>query len=92
MLKLVMNAIYGKLIQNVEGFKNSQVLHLQLELREGGEWTAHGKTWDVFFGEGEFLGVVHSVDREVRQKSLVQAGWRVLELSRLQMLMNHYWE
>ena len=89
MLKLVMNAIYGKLIQNVEGFKNSQVYTSSSSFVRA----ANGrrmKDMDVFFGEGEFLGVVHSVDREVRQKSLVQAGWRVLELSRLQMLMNHY--
>ena len=89
MLKLVMNAIYGKLIQNVEGFKNSQVY------TSGSSFVraANGRRMqdmDVFFGEGEFLGVVHSVDKQVRQKSLVQAGWRVLELSRLQMLMNHY--
>ena len=34
--------------------------------------------------------VVHSVDKTVLQKSLVQVGWRVLEFSRLQMLMNHF--
>ena len=89
MLKLVMNAIYGKLIQNVEGFKNSQVYTSSSSFVRA----ANGRRMqdmDVFFGEGEFLGVVHSVDKQVRQKSLVQAGWRVLELSRLQMLMNHY--
>ena len=89
MLKLVMNAIYGKLIQNVEGFKNSQ-LYTEVGKFVKAVNGRRMKDFDVIFGDEEFLGIVHCIGNTVLQKSLVQAGWRVLCLSRLQMLRNHY--
>ena len=89
MLKLVMNAIYGKLIQNVEGFKNSW-LYTEADKFVNAVNGRRMKDFEVIFGEEEFLGIVHCIGKEVMQKSLVQTGWRVLELSRLQMLRNHY--
>ena len=89
MLKLVMNAIYGKLIQNVETFKNSQ-LYTEARKFANAMNGRRMKDFDVIFGDTEFLGIVHSIGNIVLQKSLVQAGWRVLCLSRLQMLRNHY--
>ena len=91
-LKLVLNSIYGKLIQRVEGFKHSRLY----TSRKSWIKAVNGrrvKDVDIIYNEDndpEFLGVVHNIVREVLQKSLVQDGWRVLELSRLYMLKIHY--
>ena len=53
MLKLVMNAIYGKLIQNVEGFKNSQ-LYTEVGKFVKAVNGRRMKDFDVIFGDEEF--------------------------------------
>ncbi|CAE7541998.1 unnamed protein product, partial [Symbiodinium pilosum] len=45
---------------------------------------------DVFSSDEDFLGVVQNYGKALLQKSLVQTGYRVLELSRLMMMKNHH--
>ena len=88
--KLVMNAIYGKLIQNLEGHHSTGV-HTNVD-----SWikalNGHRMKDIDAMGEGDsFLGFVHYVSPTPRlQTSPVHMGWRVLELSRLMMMKNHY--
>ena len=89
MLKLVMNAMYGKLIQRCEHCRCSQVYTDAAKFVR----TANGyrmQDMDVFGSDEDFLGVVQNYGKALLQKSLVQTGYRVLELSRLMMMKNHY--
>ena len=89
MLKLVMNSMYGKLVQRCEQCRCSKVF------TDGAKFVraANGhRMCDLdWFGEDEdFMAVVQDLGRVVVQKSLVQTGHRVLELSRLMMMKYHY--
>ena len=89
-IKLAMNSIYGKLIQNVETFRSAAVhtnIQSWLQALDG-----HRMTDISVMGTGdEFVGLIHYAGAKTQlQKSPVHMGWRVLELSRLQMLSNHY--
>ena len=49
----------------MESFKNSQVYTSSSSFVRAAN-RRRMKDMDVFFGESEFLGVVHSVDKQVR--------------------------
>ena len=90
MLKLVMNAIYGKVCQNMEGYKNTNLYTDEAKFVRA--MNGHRmQDFDWLEDGGGFLGFIHNVGPRPRlQKSLIQVGWRVLELSRLLMMKNHY--
>ena len=94
MLKLVMNSIYGKLVQNMENYGNTSV-YTDVKSFKRAQEQATASNWEIQVEEMEeggcFLGIVHRIRAKPQlQRSPVQVGWRVLELSRLMMLRNHY--
>ena len=89
MMKLTMNAVNGKFMQRCENCRCSQVYS------DTGKFVqaANGhrvQDLDFFGSEEDFLGVVQNHSKVIVQKSLVQVAHRVLELSRLMMMRNHY--
>ena len=90
LLKLVMNAMYGKLIQRYENNSTSLIYTEPAKFVRAANGSRM-QDLDVFSTGEEFVGVVHRVQsKPVLQKSMVQIGFRVLELSRLMLMQIHY--
>ena len=89
-IKLVMNSMYGKLIQRCENNVTTKIC------TDAKNWIRASNNHrvqdlDVFSQDGEFVGVIHNVcNRPVVQQSMVQIGFRVLELSKLMLTKIHY--
>ena len=89
-LKLVLNGVYGMFMQNVQGFSNTN-LYVEPSKFVKAINGARMCDFDVLEGDSDcFLGLVSNARKQTLQTSLVQVGWRVLELSKLEMLVNHY--
>jgi hypothetical protein len=90
-IKLVMNAIYGKTVQDKSRCRNAN-LYTDPRAFEIAQASLRAVDYSIRFADdGGFMGVVHTVKgRGVVANTPRCVGWRVLELSRLMMLRYHY--
>ena len=89
-LKLVMNSIYGKTVQDCSRFKNTSV-YTNVNAFQKAQANPRMVDYDFFVSDDTFLGYVHTIGRTPKLlNSPIQIGWRTLELARL-MLMRYYY-